>query len=326
MHAIHRILVAVKDTGSKTQPAVDKAAVLARALGAQLCLFHGIDEPICPDLGTVEGLQPAQVEARGCERHRRLLEALARPLRRHGLTVTTAVQWDYPLHEAIIRAAEDFETDLVVAAAHPGRHHLPWLLHYTDWELLRTATMPVLLVKDAKPWHRPPILAAVDPGHAFDKPAALDGEILRFSATLAEALGGRVHAVHAYLPLPAVPDMSGPAVIEAELVAAGDHAEVLLQRVAGPLGIPRQRQHAVARHPIDAIIDVARETGSRIVALGSVSRSGLDRVFIGNTAEALIDALKCDVLVVKPPGFRNRVTRAPRGARMVALPLAPAGF
>ncbi|HTY48863.1 MAG TPA: universal stress protein [Steroidobacteraceae bacterium] len=325
MHAIHRILAAVKDTRAKTQPGIDKAAVLARALDAQLCLFHGINDPICPDLGTVAGLKPAQVEAYGCEQHRQRLEGLARPLRRHGITVTTAVQWDYPLHEAIIRAAEAFEADLVVATAHPGRHHLPWLLHYTDWELLRTATMPVLLVKDAKPWHRPPVLAAVDPEHAFDKPAALDGEILRFSATLAEALGGKVHAVHAYLPLPPFPDLSGPLVIEAELAAAQDHAQAVLERVAGPLGIPRRRRHAVARHPIDAIADVAREIGSGIVALGSVSRSGVDRVFIGNTAEALIDSLKCDVLVVKPPGFRNKVMRTPRGARLVPLPLAPAG-
>jgi hypothetical protein len=37
--------------------------------------------------------------------------------------------------------------------------------------------------------------------------------------------------------------------------------------------------------------------------MGAVSRAGLKRVFIGNTAERMLDMLDCDVLVVKPPGF-----------------------
>jgi universal stress protein E len=115
-------------------------------------------------------------------------------------------------------------------------------------------------------------------------------------------------------------------VIEEELAAAADQATTALRRLAGPFGIPPRRLHAVGRHPIDAIVETVRDTGSRIVALGSISRSGLKRLVIGNTAEALIDTLKCDVLVVKPPGFRHRVARMPRGARLISLPLSPAAF
>jgi universal stress protein E len=77
----------------------------------------------------------------------------------------------------------------------------------------------------------------------------------------------------------------------------------------------------VGRHPTDAVLEVATETGSQIVALGSLSRSGVDRFLIGNTAEALIDRLECDILVVKPPTFRHKVARAPRGVRVVPVPL-----
>jgi hypothetical protein len=46
--------------------------------------------------------------------------------------------------------------------------------------------------------------------------------------------------------------------------------------------------------------------------MGAVSRSALKRLFIGSTAEKVIDALTCDVCVVKPPGFRTTVpARAP---------------
>jgi universal stress protein E len=58
--------------------------------------------------------------------------------------------------------------------------------------------------------------------------------------------------------------------------------------------------------------------------MGAVSRSGLKRVFIGNTAERVLDALPCDVLVVKPAHFASRVERRSRGMRVVPTqPLLP---
>jgi len=306
MYAIHHILVAIKDPRAKTHPAVAKAAAIAVALDAKLQLFHAIDAPVYPD--------PKET----C---RQLLEAIAAPLRRRGISVTTAVEWDFPRHEAIIRSAARFGANLIVVADHATVHHLPWLLRYTDWELLRASPVPVLLVKSPRPYRNPVILAALDPTHTFDKPAALDTEILRFSATLADALQGAVHAVHGYVPVPAnlAPALlSKPGELEKILAAAQEAAFDALGTVADPLGISRAHLHVVGRHPTDAVEEVATGTGSQIVALGSLSRSGVDRVLIGNTAEALIDRLKCDVLVVKPPTFRHKVVRAPRGARAVA--------
>jgi universal stress protein E len=58
--------------------------------------------------------------------------------------------------------------------------------------------------------------------------------------------------------------------------------------------------------------------------MGAVSRSGLKRVFIGNTAERVLDELACDVLVVKPAHFVNRVRRAKRGVQLaVSAPAMP---
>jgi universal stress protein E len=37
--------------------------------------------------------------------------------------------------------------------------------------------------------------------------------------------------------------------------------------------------------------------------MGAISRSGLQRAFIGSTAERVLDRLPCDALIVKPPGF-----------------------
>jgi universal stress protein E len=175
-------------------------------------------------------------------------------------------------------------------------------------------------------------LAAVDPSHAFAKPGRLDEEILRLGGTIKEALRGTLHALHACaLPLPVgMPPKawaSGKltaedirAEIEARAVA---HAKPGFARVLQSVDIPRSRQHLVGRHPIDAIPEVARQTRSAIVVMGAVSRSGLKSVFIGNTAERVLDRLECDLLVAKPPGFESRVRRAVRGVRIAAAAPLP---
>jgi universal stress protein E len=73
----------------------------------------------------------------------------------------------------------------------------------------------------------------------------------------------------------------------------------------------------VGRPPIEGIPAAAHQTGCAIVVMGAVSRSGLKRFFIGNTAERVLDALKCDVLVVKPARFASHVARARRGVKIV---------
>jgi nucleotide-binding universal stress UspA family protein len=59
---------------------------------------------------------------------------------------------------------------------------------------------------------------------------------------------------------------------------------------------------------------VVKRTKAGIVVMGAVSRSGLRRIFIGNTAETVLDRLSCDLLVVKPPGF---VTQVPKRVRVL---------
>jgi len=41
-----------------------------------------------------------------------------------------------------------------------------------------------------------------------------------------------------------------------------------------------------------------------VMVMGAVSRRGLDRIFLGSTAERVLDRLPCDLLIVKPEGFQ----------------------
>jgi universal stress protein E len=324
MRRIRQVLVAVKQPARSSMAALVKGAQLARATGASLELFHALSTPINAGAFLYTRRDLLDIERKIRERCLADLEKAARRLRRKGMNVTVAAEWDFPAYEAIVRRAIRTRADLIVAERHVGRRLAPWFLHLNDWELLRLSPVPVLLVKSAGPYRRPAILAALDPTHAFAKTAGLDAEILSVAATVADALRGRLHAVHAYLPVPAVGTaghvMSGGVLgkLEAEAHAMARRG---FERELKETKIPSARRHLVRQVTVDAIPGVARKVRAGIVAMGAVSRSGLRRVFIGNTAERVLDELPCDILVVKPPRFRTPVARARRGVRLVTTPL-----
>lgn len=316
MATVSRILVAIKNPWARSLPAADKAAQLARALGAEVQLFHALTEPVVVDVREIRNL--ATVERARRERVLAQLMAVARR-RGRGVTMTAAAEWDYPAHEAVIRAAQHFRAGLIVAELHPASHRMPWLLRFTDFELLRLSAVPVLLVKTQPPYARPVVLAALDPSHARAKPAGLDAQILRYGSTVARALRGALHAIYAYNS--SARDMTlaqtrpeGAAEIAK---AAQTRARVALDRTVRST-VVRARRHLLAGHPVEGIDETARKIGAGIVAMGAVSRSGPSRLVIGNTAEKLLDRLECDLLVVKPADFPNRVSKSARGAQMIA--------
>ena len=322
---VRRILVAVKDVRGKASRTLKKAAKLARALDAHLELFHAISDPIAVDalMFADQGLEKVKTAER--QRYLKRLEALAAPLRRNGLSVSTAAEWDYPAHEALIRRAHGMKADLIVAERHAGNHVAPWFLRYTDWELLRQSPVPVLLVKTARQYDSPKVLAAIDPAHAFDKSARLDDDILGLGARFCAATRGQLHVVHAYVPSLSdvtplelsAPGASGQIATHAAALARARLDKALHSARLGKLG--PNRRHLLARHPVDAIPELVRKLDCDLVVIGAISRSGLKRLAIGNTAERLLDDLPCDLLVVKPRAFATRVAARSRGPLLVAI-------
>ncbi len=170
------------------------------------------------------------------------------------------------------------------------------------------------------------VLAAVDPTH-FAKPAALDEAILKVGATIAHALRGTLHVVHAHPSVHGGTRATDPfnptkaAQMNAEFNAA---AKAQLNKLLKSSTIPRARRHLKGEPPADAIAAIARGVSSDVLVMGALSRSGLKGMFIGNTAEDLLDRLTCDLLIVKPLHFKHRVPKARRGARLIPeTPVVP---
>ena len=314
MQRLDRIL-AVIDPTVDAQPGATKAARLAHSAGAALELFACDFEPVLTgapffDTDALRQMRDAAVAERAGR-----LERQAAELRRDGLEVTTHVHWDNPLHAGILHRIEEWRPDLVVKDTH---YHSPLKRTFfsnTDWHLVRTCPVPLLLAKPAAWPARPRILAAIDPAHQHAKPAALDGDILDAAQLVARCLDGQVEVVHAFFPaalLAATAGMAGMPLaagigtadlVEAERarITAGVH-EVAASRGLKP-AVTRVLQGAVA----ELLPKYAEQTDAAILVMGAVSRSRLRELFVGSTAERVLDRLPCDVLVVKPLDFVDRL-------------------
>lgn len=329
---IQHILVAVRDPQRISVPVLGKAAAIARGANATLELFHALTDttvfagPLAWSNAGTSAAELAHSVLHGAllQLHRAAANKVLA-----GLGVHCHAAWDTPAHEAIIRRARECSADLIIAEmpAHRGLSRLS--LTNTDWELIRHCPVPLLLAHSKGGYAAGDdgtVLAAIDPLHERDKPAHLDNRIVSLAGLVAEAIGGKLALFHAHLPLAArVP----AAVLEplGEWVASDAEDEYLaavrraFARIAKAAGVPPARRYLRAGRVAQELRKLCRERPTAIAALGAVSRSGLRRVFLGNTAESIFSEPPCDLLVIKPRDFRSDIPR--RRARRITQIGAP---
>jgi universal stress protein E len=314
MKRLDRIL-AVLDPTTEAQPALAKAATLARRSGATLELFICDFDPSLSGQPFFDTDKLRQLREEFVTERLEYLEDTAEELRAEGLAVETHVHWDNPTYRGIVRRVEESSPDLVVKDTHYHTVLRRTLFTNTDWSLIRTCPAPLLLAKAGEWPETPRILAAIDPGHVGDKPAELDHDILEWSEVVASRMGGEVHAVHAFFPaalLAATATLAGMPL--ASGVTSAEIVESERQRIAAQFAdlvrahqLPAERVHLEQGAAVEILPGLADQIGAALVVMGAVSRSRLQEVFLGSTAERVLDRIGCDVLVVKPADFTEKL-------------------
>lgn len=299
-----RVLVVIDPTAS-SHPSIERATWLARPLGARIELFISDYPP-----------QFAASEARAAlvERHRQRLELLAQPLRSGGLTVDIDAWLDYPLHDSIAKKAQDTAADFVIKDTHYHSVLKRSIFSNTDWNLIRNCAGTLWLVKPRPPGRRPCFVAAVDPLHERDKPAELDHRIVRTAQALAGALGGDAHVFHAFDVAVAIA-VSTDAVTMPIALPIGEITEAMraehteaLERLCKEHGVPSDHMHIHQGSTRQSLLALTDQLRADAVVMGALSRSGLKGLFLGNTAEDVLDRLHCDLVIVKPAGFKSALS------------------
>ena len=112
--------------------------------------------------------------------------------------------------------------------------------------------------------------------------------------------------------MPAQPQLpEAPKVIRTGAATAWrDSLGARARALAEEYAVPQQRLRTAEGSVPEALARFAEQVKADIVVMGAASRPRMGRLLIGHTAERVLDAHKCDVLVVKGPGI-PRFQRAP---------------
>ncbi len=306
MNKVSNILVIVDPTAA-AHPALDKAARLATAFDARLQLFAcETQETRAPHPAAISQERgEGELVADTCAR----LEPIGESLRKQGVDASIDVISGHPLHVRLLERTKATCADLVVKDTHHHSLARRTFLTNTDWHLIRGCPVPLLLTKPRAWSPAPVLLAAIDPGHADDKPAALDTCILECAAELRRRLDAAIRVLHAFVPTILTAEAaSGMPVLAGDLTQElvdeerkAKRAEV--GRLCALHGIEGQDIAIELGSATEALVRFANDVNADVVIMGAIARSAIRRALIGSTAERVLEYLPCDVLIVKPPDF-----------------------
>jgi universal stress protein E len=298
-----RVVVDVHDPNSEQQPTVEAAAAIVRRTGGQLMLFHNLHHRnFLDERGSGDELV-AEARELLIESHQQQLEERAQGLRDEGLDVDCFIVWSGDGWLELTKFASNNSADLVVSVSRPHTRWERLTLSNEDWQLIRYNPTPLLLVKPGASKSYSHALAAVDPLHADDKPASLDHHILEAASFMCELHEADLKVINVVTPvLSAAPTVAEP-LLATDTIAQEAATEAHVRRVTeltkehqlDPVGIA-----VMVGEPAEEIVSYATENACDLLVMGAVSRSALGRLLIGNTAEKVLDAVPCDLLIVKP--------------------------
>ncbi|MCB1021603.1 MAG: universal stress protein [Acidobacteria bacterium] len=289
MDRFQRVLLYV-DPSRRPDAAFDRAVRLCQESGSKLRLLA-----VTPELSVYLRYPPfsyPSLEETLRKSAEESLLSLAARAREAGLDVTTDVRHGKPFLE-IAREAAGFGADLVMLDAP------------TSDRDAKTTAMGLFRLCPGAVWAvRPPahtytrILAPVDPTAYEPREPGLNREILDTAASLADLDGGRMDVLHAWSAGP------GAEAFREEIAKAAGEA---FEKLVAAYGLPPEQVHLVEDDPADAIRAFVERNGVDLVVMGTLVRTGIAGVLIGNTAERALSALDCSVLALKPAGFVSPV-------------------
>lgn len=218
------------------------------------------------------------------------------------------VVWHNRPYESIIKEVLTENYDLVIKGTHEHDVLKSVIFTPTDWHLLRKCPCSVLLVKEHEWPEHGKVLAAVSAGTQDDAHGSLNSEIISHACFMARLLNSDTHLINAYPPTPMniaveIPEFD-PGEYNSNLKR---HHRESLSDLANEFDINVNNLHIAEGMPEDVIPRTASNLDAELVVMGTVGRSGISAALIGNTAEHVMDNINCDLLALKPPGFKSPV-------------------
>jgi nucleotide-binding universal stress UspA family protein len=285
------------DGSSLAERALTYAAVLARRCEARVILVEAVQAHTLP------GVDPSEAQIKLTSGAEEYLSTASGRLSADGIVTETHVYYDDPVH-AILDAASRRHADLIVMSTH-GRGGLSRMLYGSVADqVLRRATIPVLLVPSIveHAWPAEGPLSLLVPLDGSE----LAAEALQSADLLTESFGSTLTLLRVVQPPPYPLYGDGyvymPYDPEAELARARQYLEEQAARI-GAGGKPVNTQVAVGE-PARVIGEIAREQDVDVVVMATHGHGGLSRLILGSVATATLRHTTAPLLLVRPTNLR----------------------
>jgi universal stress protein E len=185
-------------------------------------------------------------------------------------------------------------------------------LQSVDLHLLRKCPCPVWIVNSGqrKPYGK--ILIAVDPDPSDPERLGMHADLMKIGTSLARKESGKVEIVHVWR-------MYGESILRSPRFRLSDleisdiesREQAVRQQWMDDLVAPHADGNLsmtlVKGQPETVLMEIIEKKKPDIVVMGTVARTGIPGLLIGNTAENVLSRIKCSVLAVKPRGFKSPV-------------------
>ena len=290
--------------------ALSRALLLAQHNGAELTVMD-----VVPEVGTddprlsqsIKKLQRALVNERQDAVRKLLGESMPAGKPPKIRVRVIAAEKDYL---GIVDAAVQGDFQLLIKSVNATNIISAKLFGSIDLKLMRHCPCPVWIIKPTRRTRVSSMLAAVDLTSDEKETVSLAERILEIATGLARIEGASLHVLAAWdQPIdPAMKRHVDATVYDDYISRYKETIHKRMDRLIAGHKASKLSDHIVKGKPEKAISDFLKANDVDLLIMGTLSRSGIPGLLIGNTAERVLNEVDCSVLTLKPIGFKPPVS------------------
>lgn len=302
MQRFKNILVAT-DTRFDSHPIVDEAVEIASHNGASLKIVDVVPE--FPWTVRLTMKDHEHIRELMSQEKQEKLEAMIAPIRDKGVDVQAKVLNGKTSVE-IIREVIRADHDLVLRVNKGKESRSQGFFGNTGMRLLRKCPCAVWLVESTKPQFQH-VLGCVDTSSEDSLDAELNDKVFELAKSISHYLGGVFSIAHAWWDYDELflkrrmDSREFAAMAKANLNEITTRLDRFLVRHDS--SVDADNVHLIKGTVPEGISAFIQQNAVDLVVMGTVARSGVAGMIMGNTAETIINHMECSVLAIKPSSF-----------------------
>lgn len=282
MKLMEKILLAT-DFNQAATDAMKTAIILAKKFQSEIILIH-----VIPEIDHLS-LSPDIIE----DNVKKLLENVRKNIAREGITTPEPILLSDVPFEHITTYAVLHDANVIIIGAGETYESGKFRLGITAGRVIRSSKKPVWIVKKGSQPHIKKILCPVDFSDSSEK-------ALKNAVHLARKFESELTVLHVIKPTPVI-YRGMKKLIEQEKTKAREFLISQFDKFLKKIDFYKVKWERVVRegNPAGEILAFISQWQPDLLVMGTVGRTGVDRILIGSVAEKVTRELPCSTMMVK---------------------------